>query len=36
VKEYWIVAPGNKTLEIYLSQQKNPEVPHLYVVEEEK
>lgn len=34
VKEYWIVDPGNKTLEIYLSNQKNPDVPHVYIVEE--
>lgn len=33
-KEYWIVDPGNRTLEIYLSDQANPDVPHLYRVEE--
>lgn len=34
VKEYWIVDPANRTLEIYLSNQADPDVPHLYVVEE--
>lgn len=34
IKEYWIIDPGNQTLEIYLSSQTNPEVPHLYVVGE--
>jgi Uma2 family endonuclease len=34
VKEYWIVDPGNRTLEIYLSSQTNPDVPYLYRVEE--
>jgi Uma2 family endonuclease len=34
VKEYWIVDPGNKTLEIYLHDQINQDVPHLYLVED--
>jgi Uma2 family endonuclease len=34
VKEYWIVDPGNKTLEIYLHNQTNPDVPHLYLAED--
>ena len=34
VKEYWIVDPANQTLEIYLGDQANPEVPHLYLVGE--
>lgn len=34
VKEYWIVDPGNQTLEIYQSNQTNPDTPHLYRVEE--
>jgi Uma2 family endonuclease len=34
VKEYWIVDPGNKTLEIYLTSQTNHEVPNLYLVED--
>lgn len=34
VKEYWIVDPGNQTLEIYLTHQTNPDIPHLYRVEE--
>jgi Uma2 family endonuclease len=34
VKEYWIVDPGNKTLEIYLHTQSNPDVPHLYLAED--
>ncbi|MEX2233989.1 MAG: Uma2 family endonuclease [Cyclobacteriaceae bacterium] len=32
VKEYWIVDPANQTLEIYLDNQADPEVPHLYLV----
>lgn len=32
VKEYWIVDPGNRTLEIYT--QKNQETPDLYLAEE--
>lgn len=34
VKEYWIVDPGNKTLEVYLNSQANPDVPHLYLCAE--
>jgi Uma2 family endonuclease len=34
VKEYWIVDPGNKTLEIYLHNQSNPDVPYLYLAED--
>lgn len=34
VTEYWIVDPGNRTLEIYLNTQSNPDVPHLYLAEE--
>jgi Uma2 family endonuclease len=34
VKEYWIVDPGNKTLEVYLRSQTNHEVPHLYLAED--
>jgi Uma2 family endonuclease len=34
VEEYWIVDPGNKTLEIYLCSQTNPDVPHLYLAED--
>ncbi len=34
VKEYWIVDPASRTLEIYLHNQANPDVPHLYVVDE--
>ena len=34
VKEYWIVDPASRTLEIYLHNQANPDVPHLYVVGE--
>lgn len=36
VKEYWIVDPANQTLEIYLHDQSNPEVPHLYLAGEGK
>jgi Uma2 family endonuclease len=36
IKEYWIVDPGNKTLEIYLHDQADPEVPHLYLAGEGK
>lgn len=34
IKEYWIVDPANRTLEIFLCSQEDPDVPHLYVVEE--
>jgi Uma2 family endonuclease len=34
IKEYWIVDPANQTLEIFLSRQADPDVPHLYVVAE--
>ena len=34
VKEYWIVDPASRTLEIYLHNQANPDVPYLYVVGE--
>lgn len=34
VHEYWIVDPGNKTLEVYIQNQDNPDVPHLYLAEE--
>ncbi len=36
VKEYWIVDPASHTLEIYLHNQSNAELPHLYVVDEGK
>lgn len=36
VREYWIVDPGNETLEIYLVNQPDPDVPHLFVVSEGK
>lgn len=36
ITEYWIVDPGNNTLEIYLASQKNPEVPHFYLAGEGK
>lgn len=34
VKESWILDPANRTLEIYLSDQVDPDVPHLYLIEE--
>ena len=34
VKEYWILDPANQTLEIYLSNQTDPEVPYLYLAGE--
>jgi Uma2 family endonuclease len=34
IGEYWIVDPANRTLEIFLSSQADPDVPHLYVVGE--
>jgi Uma2 family endonuclease len=34
VKEYWIVDPANKTIEIYNSIQKNWDTPSLYLAEE--
>jgi Uma2 family endonuclease len=34
VREYWIVDPSTRTLEIYRHNQANPDVPHLYVVDE--
>lgn len=34
VSEYWIVDPGNKTLEVYLKNQENTDVPHLYLAGE--
>ncbi len=34
VKEYWIVDPGNKTLEIYTSTQEDQDTPYLYLAEE--
>jgi len=34
VLEYWIVDPGNKTLEVYLKNQDNPDVPFLYLAGE--
>ncbi len=34
VKEYWIVDPGNQTLEIYKHDQPDPETPHLYLAGE--
>ena len=34
VKEYWIVDPANQTLEIYLSNQTDPEVPYFYLAGE--
>lgn len=34
VKEYWIVDPGNQTLEIYKHDQADPETPHLYLAGE--
>ncbi len=36
IQEYWIVDPANQTLEIYLSNQANPEVPYLYLAGEGK
>ncbi len=36
VDEFWIIDPGNKTLEIYLRGQSNPAVPYLYLAEEGK
>ncbi len=36
VKEYWIVDPANKSLEIYLLSQKNRDEPHSFVVNEGK
>lgn len=36
VKEYWIVDPANQTLEIYLHNQEDHDVPHLYLVGEGK
>ncbi len=34
VSEYWIVDPGNKTLEVYLKNQENTDVPHFYLAGE--
>lgn len=34
IKEYWIVDPANKTLEIYLCTQPNTDTPYLYLAEE--
>jgi Uma2 family endonuclease len=34
VKEYWIVDPGNQTLEIYTHDQSDPETPSLYLAAE--
>jgi len=34
VKEYWIIDPGNKTLEIYTSTQEDQDTPQLYLAEE--
>lgn len=34
VPEFWIVDPGNRTLEIYLSTQRDPDTPHLYFADE--
>lgn len=34
VKEYWIVDPGNQTLEIYTHNQADPETPFLYLAGE--
>jgi Uma2 family endonuclease len=36
VKEYWIVDPINQSLEIYLCDQADHEVPHLYLAGEGK
>lgn len=36
VKEYWIVDPAHQTLEIYLHDQADAEVPHLYLAKEGK
>lgn len=36
VKEYWIVDPGNQTLEIYTHNQADPETPFLYLAGEGK
>ena len=36
IQEYWIVDPANQTLEIYLSNQADPEVPYLYLAGEGK
>lgn len=34
IKEYWIVDPANKTLEIYRHNQTDPDTPSLYLVGE--
>jgi len=34
VKEYWIVDPANKTLEIYRQNQRDADIPDLYLVNE--
>lgn len=34
VGEYWIVDPGNRTLEIYKKGERNPDTPFLYLVDE--
>ena len=34
VKEYWIIDPGNRTLEIYTNIQEDQDTPHLYLVGE--
>lgn len=34
VKEYWIVDPGNQTLEIYTHSQPDQDTPHLYLAGE--
>ncbi|MEM7107788.1 MAG: Uma2 family endonuclease [Bacteroidota bacterium] len=36
VKEYWIIDPANKSLEIYLLSQENRDEPHAFVVNEGK
>ena len=34
IREYWIVDPANRTLEIFVAGQQDPDVPKLYVVDE--
>ena len=36
VGEFWIVDPANQTLEIYRSDQEDPETPSLYIIEKGK
>lgn len=36
VKEYWIIDPANKSLEIYLISQENRDELHAFIVNEGK